>query len=86
MTLAAFNGQEALVFGDYLDLGTGKTLRAVPGGLYDVAPASGRVVPEFPEPWFSPVQVEPVETPEEVEPAEAQEPDEDPETEVPREF
>ena len=25
----------------------------MPGGVYDVAPASGHVVPEFPEPWFT---------------------------------
>lgn len=56
MTLAAYNGHEALTFTDYLDLGTGKTLYAVPGEVYDVAPASGRVVPEFPDPWFTPVQ------------------------------
>lgn len=56
MTLAAFNGHEALTFPDYLDLETGKTLTAEPGGTYDVAPAGGRVVPEVPEPWFTPVQ------------------------------
>ena len=55
MTLAAYNGQEALTFTDYLDLGTGRSLHAEPGGTYDVAPASGRVVAEVPEPWFTPV-------------------------------
>ena len=55
MTLAAYTGHEALTFTDYLDLETGKTLHAEPGGTYDVAPASGRVVPEVPEPWFTPV-------------------------------
>jgi hypothetical protein len=55
MTLAAYNGHEALTFTDYLDLGTGKTLHAKPGVTYDVAPASGRVVPDFPDPWFTPV-------------------------------
>ena len=55
MTLAAYNGHEALTFPDYTDLGTGKTLHAEPGRTYDVAPASGRVVPEVPEPWFTPV-------------------------------
>jgi hypothetical protein len=55
VTLAAYNGHEALTFTDYLDLATGKTLRAEPGRTYDVAPASGRVIPEFPEPWFTPV-------------------------------
>ena len=53
MTRAAYAGHEALTFTDYLDLDTGKTLRAEPGGTYDIAPASGRVVPEVPEPWFT---------------------------------
>ena len=48
----AYTGHEALTFGDYLDLETGKTLHAVPGGVYDIAPASGHVVPGFPVPWF----------------------------------
>jgi hypothetical protein len=43
---------EPRTFSDYMDLETGKTLYAVPGGTYDVAPASGRVVPGFPVPWF----------------------------------
>ena len=55
MTLAAYNGHEALTFTDYTDLGTGKTLLAEPGRTYDLAPASGRAVPEVPEPWFTPV-------------------------------
>jgi len=50
---AIFNGYEALTFSDYTDLATGMTLRAEPGQVYDIAPASGRVVPEFPEPWFT---------------------------------
>ena len=50
---AGYNGQEALTFNDYTDLQTGKTLHAVPGGTYDIAPASGHVVPEVPEPWFT---------------------------------
>ena len=49
---AAYTGHEALTFTDYIDLDTGKTLHGQPGGVYDVAPASGRVVPEMPEPWF----------------------------------
>jgi hypothetical protein len=57
VTRAAYTGHEALTFSDYTDLETGKTLHAEPGGVYDVAPASGRVVPEVPEPWF--VAVEP---------------------------
>lgn len=96
MTLAAYAGHEALTFSDYLDLETGKTLHAEPGGVYDVAPAGGRVVPEIPEPWFTPVQFATggVVTAsaalegegEAAEPAGEQEPGEDPETEVPREF
>jgi hypothetical protein len=50
---AAYGHYEALTFSDYLDLDTGKTLHAEPGRTYDIAPASGRVVPEFPEPWFT---------------------------------
>ena len=49
---AAYTGHEALTFGDYLDLDTGKTLLAEPGGVYDIAPASGRNVDEIPAPWF----------------------------------
>lgn len=52
MTLAVYNGHEALTFSDYLDLETGKTLYAEPGRTYDIAPASGHVVPGFPVPWF----------------------------------
>ena len=50
---AAYSGTETLTFSQYMDLGTGKTLTADPGGVYDIAPASGRVVPELPEPWFT---------------------------------
>src|SRR6185437_15823219 len=50
---AVYTGHEALTFTDYIDLGTGRTLAVVPGGTYDIAPASGRVIPEFPEPWFT---------------------------------
>ena len=50
---AAYAGHEAMTFTDYMDLETGRTLSAVPGGVYDIAPASGRVVPDFPEPWFT---------------------------------
>ena len=49
---AVYTGHEALTFSDYLDLNTGKTLYAEPGRTYDIAPASGRVVPGFPVPWF----------------------------------
>ena len=55
----AYAGHEALTFSDYTDLETGRTLHAVPGGTYDIAPASGRVVPEVPEPWFVPAAPEP---------------------------
>ena len=72
----AYVHHEALTFSDYTDLGTGKTLHAVPGGAYDIAPASGRVVPEVPEPWF--VQVAEPWTPAALWPAE---PDAVPETE-----
>ena len=51
---AIYTGHEALTFSDYTDLDTGRTLHAQPGRMYDVAPASGRVVPQFPEPWFTP--------------------------------
>ena len=52
---AAYTGQEALTFGQYLNGETGKTLTAVPGGVYEVMPASGHVVPEIPAAWFVPV-------------------------------
>jgi len=54
----AYTGHEALTFNDYTDLATEKTLHAEPGGVYDIAPASGHGVPEVPEPWF--VAVAPV--------------------------
>ena len=55
---AAYNGHGTLTFTDYMDLDTGRTLHAELGGVYDIAPASGRVVPEVPEPWFTPVDPE----------------------------
>jgi hypothetical protein len=54
VTLAAFTGTETLTFPDYTDLGTGRTLTAEPGESYDIAPASGRLVPDLPEAWFTP--------------------------------
>ena len=45
---AAYTGHEALTFNDYLDLGTGRTLTAEPGGVYDVAPSGARPVPAVP--------------------------------------
>ena len=102
MTLAAYNGHEALTFTDYLDLGTGRTLHAEPGGVYDITPAGGRVVAEVPSPWFRLVAREPyvprmlVREPAESsdkepagepdEPAGDLAPDEDPEAEAPGEF
>ena len=53
----AYVGHEALTFADYIDLEAGRTLHAEPGRVYDIAPASGRVVPEVPEPWFVAVVV-----------------------------
>lgn len=56
---AAYTGAEALTFNDYIDLGTGLILAVVPGGVYDVAPASGRMVPDVPPGWFTPVEDKP---------------------------
>jgi hypothetical protein len=53
VTFAAYTGYEPLTFSDYIDMGTGHTLRAEPGQTYDIAPASGRMVPDIPEPWFT---------------------------------
>jgi hypothetical protein len=50
---AAYTGTEALTFSQYMDLDTGKTLTAEPGGVYDITPASGHVVDDVPEPWFT---------------------------------
>ena len=52
---AAYTGTEALTFSQYMDAETGRTLHAEPGGVYDVMPASGHVVPEIPAGWFVPV-------------------------------
>ena len=51
----AYGGQEALTFMDYRDEETGRTLHAVPGGVYDITPVSGRPVDEVPAPWFTAV-------------------------------
>jgi hypothetical protein len=56
---AAYAGQETLTFNDYIDLGTGKTLHAEPGGVYDITPASGRLVDEVPAQWFTAIEGEP---------------------------
>lgn len=58
MTLAAYHGHETLTFPDYTDLDTGRTLTADPGRSYDVAPASGRLVPDLPAGWFTPLEGE----------------------------
>ena len=96
MTLAAYHGHETLTFPDYLDLGTGKTLHAEPRDEpYDVAPASGRAVPDIPAGWFTPIQDEDAGAPAEGDGApepgsgeEAGEPatGEDPETGDPQQF
>src|SRR5579864_2932571 len=84
VTRAAYTGHEALTFTDYLDLETGRTLHAEPGGVYDIAPASGRAAAEVPEPWFTAIGSGPGEpapeawTPEpDAEPEPAPEPDQD---------
>ena len=60
-----YTGHEALTFNDYLDLETGRTLSAEPGhGVYDIIPAAGHVVPDFPSPWFAALEWEPVPEPE----------------------
>jgi hypothetical protein len=56
LTLAAYTGHETLMFLDYQDVATGRALTAVPGGVYDVAPAGGRNVPALP-PGFTVVAV-----------------------------
>ena len=48
MTRVRYTGVHAGTLMDYTDLETGRALTAVPGGVYDVAPASGRAVPEMP--------------------------------------
>jgi hypothetical protein len=50
---AVYTGHEVLTFSDYLDLETGRTLTAEPGGTYDIAPAGG-LRPDVPPGWFAP--------------------------------
>ena len=50
----AYVHHETLTFSGYLNQDTGQTLRAEPGGVYDIAPASGRAADEVPSPWFVP--------------------------------
>ena len=73
----AYAGHEALTFSDYTDLETGRTLHAEPGGTYDITPASGRVVPEVPEPWFVAVDPEPAAEVQSAEPEPEPEPEPD---------
>jgi hypothetical protein len=49
----AYAGIETLTFNQYIDLDTGKTLTAEPGGVYDITPASGHTVDDVPGPWFT---------------------------------
>ncbi len=53
---AVYTGHETLTFTDYRDEETGRTLTAEPGGIYEVAPAGGRALPEIPVPWFIPLE------------------------------
>ena len=55
---AVYTGHETLTFTDYLDGETGRTLTAEPGRDYEVAPASGRMVPDIPTGWFVPADPE----------------------------
>ena len=48
MTRVRYTGVHAGTLMDYTDLETGRAVEAVPGGVYDVAPASGRAVPDMP--------------------------------------
>ena len=74
----AYTGHEALTFQDYLDLETGRTLRAEPGQVYDIAPASGRTVPEVPHPWFIAIGWAPAPWPAEPDAVPETEPDTEP--------
>ena len=77
----AYTGTEALTFSQYMDAETGRTLHAVPGGFYDIIPASGHAVPDVPEPWFVAVQDEvPVPETWAAEPDAVPEPEPQPET------
>jgi len=58
VTRAVYTGHETLTFTDYLDGETGRTLTAEPGRVYEVAPASGRLVPDIPAGWFTPADPE----------------------------
>ena len=42
MTRVRYTGVHAGTLMDYTDLDTGRAVQVVPGGVYDVAPASGR--------------------------------------------
>ena len=91
MTLAVYKGHEPRMFLDYLDLDTGHVLEAEPGGTYDMAPASGRLVPDVPEQWFTavvPAEGEGALAEGDSAPPEPGEPatGEDPETDQPQQF
>jgi len=48
MTRVRYTGVHPGTLMDYTDLDTGRAVQVVPGGVYDVAPASGRAVPDVP--------------------------------------
>jgi hypothetical protein len=58
VTRAVYTGHETLTFTDYRDEETGRTLTAEPGRVYEVAPASGRLVEDIPAGWFVPADPE----------------------------
>jgi hypothetical protein len=80
VTYASYTGHETLTFPDYLDLSAGRTLTAKPGQSYDVAPASGRLVPDVPAGWFTSLEGQ-KRSEEEAAPGEAAEPEHDAEPE-----
>jgi len=42
-----YSGYLSVTYGDYIDLGTGKSLQVVPGGVYDIQ-ATGFGAPDIP--------------------------------------
>ena len=79
---AVYVGHEALTFNDYIDVETGRTLFAEPGHSYDIIPASGHLVPDFPAPWFVAAEWEPgPETAAEPEPVQEPQPELEPQAE-----
>jgi hypothetical protein len=59
VALARYTGHMPVTFPDYTDRGTGTTLAAEPGGVYDVIPASGRLVPDLPAGFTAPGETAP---------------------------